>query len=303
MRVLVTGSHGFVGRWLCRHLRDQGDEVFEFRQDLNLCDRGSLEQALRAMEVDVCYHLAALSHVGASWSDPELYYHNNVVSTANLVLGLANLSRPPRFLHVSSSEVYGRVDTSHLPITESQQLCPVSPYAASKAASEIAALQAWYGRGMPVVVVRPFNHTGPGQSSDYLVPALVSRLIEVRAKRLGSLTVGNVTARRDFMDVRDVVRAYRFLALDGEPGEVYNVCSGTAVSVNDLIVMLADILGYPVQLEVDHQLLRPNDVELVVGDPRRLQAATGFQPQLTIRQTLERVVEELLGDGQLHSGD
>jgi GDP-4-dehydro-6-deoxy-D-mannose reductase len=277
--------------------------VVELRQDLNLCDRESLEQVLNVMEVEVCYHLAALSHVGASWSDPALFYHNNVVSTANLVSGLAKLSRPPRFLYVSSSEVYGRVDPHHLPINESQQLCPVSPYAASKAASEIAALQGWHGHGMPVVVVRPFNHTGPGQSSDYLVPALAARLIEARAKHRVGLTVGNVAARRDFMDVRDVVRAYRLLALDGEPGEVYNVCSGRAVSVNDLIAILADLLDYQVELEVDPQLLRPNDVGLVVGDPRRMQAATGFQPQLSLRQTLEKVAEELLGDGQLHSGD
>ncbi|KJE78089.1 GDP-mannose 4,6-dehydratase [Ferrimicrobium acidiphilum] len=303
MRALVTGSHGFVGRWLCRHLRDQGDEVVEFGQDLNLCDRGSLEHALGVMEVEVCYHLAALSHVGTSWSDPPLYYHNNVVSTANLVLGLANLPRPPRFVYVSSSEVYGRVDPSHLPISESQQLCPVSPYAASKAASEIAALQGWYGHGMPVVVVRPFNHTGPGQSSDYLIPALAARLIEAKAKRHLRLTVGNVAARRDFMDVRDVVRAYRLLALEGEAGGVYNVCSGRAVSVNDLITILTDLLDYPIQLEVDPQLLRPNDVELVVGDPSRMQAATGFQPQLSLRQTLAKVVEELLGDGGPHSGD
>jgi GDP-4-dehydro-6-deoxy-D-mannose reductase len=105
------------------------------------------------------------------------------------------------------------------------------------------------------------------------------------------------------MDVRDVVRAYRLLALEGEAGGVYNVCSGRAVSVNDLITILTDLLDYPIQLEVDPQLLRPNDVELVVGDPSRMQAATGFQPQLSLRQTLAKVVEELLGDGGPHSGD
>lgn len=303
MRALVTGSHGFVGRWLCHHLREQGDGVVELPQNLNLLDRGSLELALKSMDVDVCYHLAALSHVGASWADPELYYRNNVIGTANLVLGLAKLPRRPRLLHVSSSEVYGRVGASDLPINETQRICPVSPYAASKAASEIAALQGWYGYEMPVVVVRPFNHTGPGQTSDYLVPALAARLIEVRASRLASLTVGNVAARRDFMDVRDVVRAYRLLALNGEPGEVYNVCSGRAVSVNEVIGMLSDLLDYPVQLEVDPLLLRPNDVELVVGDPGRMEAVTGFQPQLSLGQTLESVIAALIGDRQPYAGD
>ncbi|MGC9155958.1 MAG: GDP-mannose 4,6-dehydratase [Ferrimicrobium sp.] len=290
MRALVTGSHGFVGGWLCQHLSGEGDEVIELREGLNLCDREALQTALTGVEIDVCYHLAALSHVGASWSDPQLYFYNNVVGTANLVAALAQLPRLPRLLHVSSSEVYGRVAQDDLPIKEVQSLHPVSPYAASKAAAEFATLQGWYGRGLPAVVARPFNHTGPGQSPDYLVPALAIRMMEAKALGKTSLRVGNVDARRDFMDVRDVVRAYRLLAIHGVPGQAYNVCSGASVSVRMIVGALAAVLDYQVDLEVDPALLRPNDVEVVVGDPRRLMEVTGFSREFSLPQTVAGVV-------------
>ncbi|MCL5973619.1 MAG: GDP-mannose 4,6-dehydratase [Ferrimicrobium sp.] len=301
MRALVTGSRGFVGGWLCRHLRDAGDQVVELDAGVDLCERAALEAAIAGGEYDVCYHLAALSHVGQSWSDPGLYYHNNVVGTANLVSTLLGLRQPPRLVHVSSSEVYGRVDPRDLPIVEAQALHPVSPYAASKASSELAALQGFYGQGLPVIVARPFNHTGPGQSANYLVPALAARLIEAQATHQRYLKVGNVRASRDFMDVRDVVRAYRLLACLGEPGEIYNVCAGEAVSVEDVIELLTRVLDYRVALDVDPGLLRPNDVELVVGDPTRLHLTTGFRPQVSLLETVKSVVGSLMGDGR-HPG-
>ncbi|WP_298212015.1 GDP-mannose 4,6-dehydratase [Ferrimicrobium sp.] len=303
MRALITGSRGFVGGWLCHYLSDQGDEVIELREGLNLCDREALEEALGGIEIDVCYHLAALSHVGASWSNPQLYFVNNVVGTANLVAVLARLPQLPRLLHVSSSEVYGRVNGDDLPIEESQPLRPVSPYAASKASAEFASMQAWYGYGLPTVVARPFNHTGPGQSVDYLVPALGARMVEAKARGRSSLRVGNVDARRDFMDVRDVVRAYRLLAVHGVPGDAYNVCSGESVSVREIVGELSVILDHQVDLEVDPVLVRPNDVEVVVGDPLKMTEVTGFHRQFSLHQTIAGVVEAIGGGRSPRPGD
>ena len=303
MRALVTGSHGFVGGWLCQHLADEGDEVIELGEGLNLCDREALQTALTGVQVDVCYHLAALSHVGASWSDPQLYFYNNVVGTANLVAVLSQLPHLSRLLHISSSEVYGRVAHDDLPIKEAQSLHPVSPYAASKAAAEFATLQGWYGRGLPAVVARPFNHTGPGQLPDYLVPALAIRMIEAKEKGKTSLRVGNGDACRDFMDVRDVVRAYRLLAVHGVPGQAYNVCSGESVSVRTIVGELAAVLDYQVDLEVDPSLLRPNDVEVVVGDPRRMMEVTGFSRKFSLIETVAGVVEDVGGGRYPRPGD
>ena len=294
MRALVTGSRGFVGGWLCQHLRDTGDEVIEVPDGVDLCDQTELARSLADVEFDVCYHLAALSHVGQSWSDPELYYRNNVLSTANLVAVLARKAGPPRLIHVSSSEVYGRVPAGDLPICETQPLRPVSPYAASKAAAELVALQGSWGHSMPVVIARPFNHTGPKQSSDFLIPALVTRILAAKASRQRILKVGNVGARRDFLDVRDVVRAYRGLAVTGIAGEVYNVCKGEAASVRDIAELAASVVGWEVVLEVDPQLLRPDDVELVLGDPTKLHLSTGFTPELSLRSTVESLVAQLL---------
>jgi GDP-4-dehydro-6-deoxy-D-mannose reductase len=285
------------------HLRDEGDEVIELAEGVDLCDLRALQSDLRGAEFDVCYHLAALSHVGASWTYPDRYFHNNVVGTANLVSVLAALDRTSRLLHVSSSEVYGQVSVEDSPILETRPLRPVSPYAASKAASEVAAMQGWYGRGLPVVVARPFNHTGPRQSTDFLVPALASRLMAAKREGRASLQVGNIQARRDFMDVRDVARAYRLLAVHGEPGEVYNVCSGDDVSVNEILDLLCESVGYGVTFEVDTRLLRPNDVEVVQGSPRRLVAATGFRREFELRQTIEAIVMDLSSGSRRNPGD
>jgi GDP-4-dehydro-6-deoxy-D-mannose reductase len=266
-----------------------GDEIVELPNEIDIRNRDQLLEYLGAAKLDAVVHLAAISHVGLSWKNPALVYETNVIGTANLVEGLLNYHQDARLLVVSSSEVYGRPEK--LPIPESHPTRPVSPYAASKLAAEVVALQAFYGRSYQVVLARSFNHTGVGQSRDFVVPALVDRLLGLKEGRSRILKVGNVSARRDFSDVRDVVRAYRLLLEKGRPGEVYNVCSGEAVSIAEVIEMIATQLGIEVEVDIDKDLMRPNDVPEVVGDPSKLIAHTGFSFQYNLRSAIAELLQ------------
>jgi GDP-4-dehydro-6-deoxy-D-mannose reductase len=197
-----------------------------------------------------------------------------------------------RVLAVSSADVYGPVPEAELPITEDRPLRPVSPYGASKASADLIALQAFLGHGLPVVRVRPFNHLGPGQSDHFVAPALASRI--ARAEQAGEhhITVGNLSARRDFTDVRDVVRAYRLLVERGEPGEVYNVCSGREVAIQEVADRLVARTEGPMTLVPDPDLLRPVDTPRLCGDPSRLRAATGWSPEIPLEVTLADVLDD-----------
>ena len=218
MRALITGGRGFVGTWLARHLRDQGDEVVAVDQETDVADLEALSPVVAEAAPDAIYHLAALTHVGASWEHPEAVLRVNVLGTAAVLAAARAGPNRPTVLVVSSSEVYGAVRPEELPVTEDQPVAPVTPYAASKSAAEQVALQAWRGFGQPVIVVRPFNHVGPGQADTFAVSALARRIVTARRTGSTSLTVGSLTPRRDFTDVRDVVRAYRLVIERGEPG-------------------------------------------------------------------------------------
>jgi len=234
------------------------------------------------------YHLAGFAHVGQSWDRPAEVFRVNAEGTLNVL----EAARPTqaRVLVVSSAEVYGNVTPDDLPLAEDSPVRPVSPYAASKAAAETLAVQAWLGRGTHAVVARPFNHTGPGQSPEFVVPAFARRIAEASAG--GVLKVGNLAPRRDLTDVRDVVRAYRLLVEHGEPGTAYNVCSGADVAIEELVNLMVDVAGLTgkVRLEVDPDLLRPADVPVLRGDPSRIQQATGWAPEIPLDQTLKDVL-------------
>ena len=293
MRVLVTGGAGFAGRHLVSHLQAEGDEVVVTdRRDggPDLLDGGGWRTLLAEIGVDAVYHLAAQASVPASWQDPVETLRVNVEGTLNVLLACRD-GGVSRVLVVSSSDVYGQASAGELPLRESAPLRPVTPYAASKAAAEQLAVQAWLGWGLEVVRVRPFNHLGPGQDDRFVAGALAARVSEAE-RNGGEVAVGNLSAKRDFTDVRDVVRAYRSVLLDGLPGEVYHVCSGKAVAISELAELLVSMAERPVRLVTDPTLLRPVDVPVLVGDASRLRAATGWAPTIELRQTLA----ELLGD-------
>ena len=293
MRALVTGSGGFVGRHLLDHLRAEGDEVAELdvhsNDSVDITDRDALLAHVDRVEPDAIYHLAARSHVGESWGDEDTVERVNVGGTAN-VLAAARQAGVARVLVIGSSEQYGVVEPHEVPLTEDAPLRPVSPYARTKAAAETLARRA-AADGLGVVCVRAFSHTGPGQSARFLVPAIAARVAAAERDGTTEITVGRTDPVRDFCDVRDVVRAYRLLVLHGEPGRVYNVCSGTGVSVGELSTRLLDLAATQLELVVDPALVRDTDVAVLIGDHTRLSRATRWQTQITLDETLRDVLE------------
>lgn len=290
MRVLVTGSRGFVGPWLISHLEESGDEALELPEVSDIRDLEGLRAAMAAAEPDAVCHLAALSSVRDSWDDPSGTFVVNALGTLNVCNAAAALDPAPRVLLVSSAEVYGRVGPERLPVNEEHPFAPVTPYAASKVSAEMVALQAWLGRGLEVVRARPFNHTGPGQSETFVIPTLASQVAQAARGELERITTGNLEVSRDITDVRDVVRAYRSLLLHGEPGGVYNVCRGEAFVLSGLLHRLMEIAGVDVPVWVDPSRARPADVPKQVGDPSRIRALCGWKPELSIDQTLTDVL-------------
>ena len=290
MRALVTGSKGFVGQWLTAHLESRGDEVVGLDAEVDITEAEAIKDAVVSASPAAVFHLAAQASVGASWDDQAGTYLVNTVGSVNVLEAAAACASRPRVLLVSSSEVYGRVVADDLPIGEDLPLAPVSPYAASKAAAEMAGIQAWLGRGVEVVRARPFNHTGAGQRTDFVVPALARQVAEAVEAGSPALYTGNLEARRDICDVRDVVRAYRDLVEGGRAGEVYNVCSGTAVSIREVAERLLRIAGVDLPIAIDPDRVRPVDIPELRGDPTKLKRATGWQPEFSLDATLADVL-------------
>jgi GDP-4-dehydro-6-deoxy-D-mannose reductase len=290
MRALITGGKGFVGQWLAAHLKDRGDDVTVIDLETDVADGAAVRRVMADVVPEAVYHLAAMTHVGESWDDPSKVLRVNVLGTAEILAAARTLDESPRVLVISSAEVYGVVTPAQLPLDEDTPAVPASPYAASKLAAEAVALQAWRGYGQPVIVVRPFNHIGPGQSPNFFVPAFAKRIVDARRSGEHSLRVGNLTTRRDFTDVRDVVISYRLLIERGQAGAVYNVCSGRDVAMSEVAAELLQLAGADLTLETDPELLRPVDVPVLRGSAARLEAATGWQPRIPLATTLADVL-------------
>ncbi len=298
MRSLITGGRGFVGTWLADHLRSCGDDVVQIDQEVEITDPAALLTAVRTAAPDAIYHLAAMTHVGQSWDEPLRVIDVNVLGTGALLAAARECGSDPRVLVTSSAEVYGAVtDPSQLPLTEASPTAPLTPYAASKLAAEALCTQAWLGHGQHVVMVRPFNHIGPGQSPNFAVSALAKRIVDAGRSGATEIPVGNLTARRDFTDVRDVVRSYRRLIESGTPGTVYNVCSGEDVAIQDIADRLLVQAGTDLRLVEDPSLMRPVEVPVLRGYPGRLTAATGWTPELPLDQTLADVLADWAASG------
>lgn len=303
MRVLVTGIRGFVGGHLAPLLLEAGYEVWGMTAPgeppwpggnvtADIRDKGATAQALVAARPDAVIHLAAQSHVGPSWKNPETSFEINTLGTLNLLEGCRKLETPPRFVHVSTGEVYGQIRPQDIPLNEESPLRPVSPYAVSKTAADLLAGQYFTSYGLPVIRVRPFNHEGPGRPPAFALSDWARRLARIS---LGleppTLAVGNLEVTRDFLDVRDVARAYVLLLAKGEPGSVFVLGRGEGHSLKDLLEELIALSGCRVEVEVDPARFRPVDVPLLVADSSRLRAATGWAPAIPMGQTLKDMYE------------
>jgi GDP-4-dehydro-6-deoxy-D-mannose reductase len=309
VRVLVTGIAGFAGAWLAEYLLTipdlavhgiihRHDRRIRHLQDQITLHRGDLRNAvwvdevIRQIQPDYLLHLAAWSDVGGSWQQPWVAYELNIQCQLNLLEALRRAAPQCRTLIVASNEVYGLVHPEDIPIDEETPFRPNSPYGVSKIAQDMMGLQYWHNYQLPVIRVRSFNHIGPGQSEDFVASAFARQIAESEAgKREPRLRVGNLEAIRDFTDVRDVVRAYWLAICRGEAGEVYNVGSGEGHTVRWILDTLLSLSSMSIQIETDPNRLRPSDVPQSICDNRRLIAATGWQPEIDLRQTLSEVLE------------
>jgi GDP-4-dehydro-6-deoxy-D-mannose reductase len=292
MKAIVTGAAGFVGHHLTDHLRGLGDQVIGIdRADgPDLLDAEAVCEAIRGEAPDAVYHLGGWSDVGSSWEHPLEAFRVNAEGTLNVLQACRDLGA--RVLVVSSADVYGKVALAELPLTEESPLRPVTPYAASKIAADHLAQQAWLGYGIEAFRVRAFNHLGPGQTNHFVCPALAERIALNELEGGEEVTVGNLTPRRDFTDVRDVVRAYRLLIQSGQPGEAYNVCSGEDIAIAELADRLVAMADRPMRLEGDPALQRPVDVPVLRGDYTKIEKTTGWKPLIPLEDTLRDVLEE-----------
>jgi GDP-4-dehydro-6-deoxy-D-mannose reductase len=291
VRALVTGAGGFVGRYLVERLRHENADVFT--PPLDVTDPATLSAAFDAAQPDLVFHLAAQTFVPASTKDPAETYAVNVTGTANVLRALrefrSRTSRNPRLLLTSSAEVYGLQPPQSFPIRETTAPNPANPYAASKAAAEAIVLGEVRAFGVDAVITRAFNHIGPGQDTRFVVPSFAAQLARIAGGGDPVLLVGNLDAKRDFLDVRDVVEAYVLALQRGTSGEIYNVCSGLTESIRTILGELIRIAHVPVEVRDDPQRLRPSDVPLLYGSAEKLREATGWTPHIALRSALQDV--------------
>ena len=299
--VLVTGAGGFVGQHLLRALTPHGPVVGWFRADLShppvagvawapveLLDRVSVERALAQARPSAVYHLAGVAHVGDSWAHAEETFAANVLGTSNLVDAIATLGLTCRVLVTGSATIY---QASAEALTEASPIAPNTPYGTSKLAQEMVALAAWTQLGIPAVVTRSFNHTGPLQSPAFAAPGFARQLARIEAGLAPpTISVGNLDAQRDIADVRDTVRAYVALMTQGRPGQCYNVCAGRTISIRQVLDGLVARVGLPVDVVTDPARMRPADTPIVLGSHAKLTADTGWRPQHPLDDTLDALL-------------
>ena len=281
--VLVTGAGGFVGRHLLELLGDAA-----LSADVDVTDADAVAAAVRETQPRAVVHLAALSRVAESWRDPARFWEVNAVGTVNVLEAVRRERSQARVLAVSTGEVYGR--TERLPTPEEAPVAPVSPYAASKAAAELACAQAREA-GVDVVVARAFQHEGPGRDDRFAVGSWARQLAALELSGGGALMVGNLDAERDITDVRDVCRAYALLLQPSVPAEVYNVAGGRSVPLTEVVEMLAGLARVPITVEQDPERLRPADLPVQCGDSSRLRATTGWKPEIPLERTVSDMLE------------
>lgn len=311
MRVLITGIAGFAGSFLAEYCLARSDVqvagVVRTRQRLghaaaiaarcafyeaDVRDAAAVDAAVQQAEPEVVFHLAGQASVAQAFDDPGGTLQDNAVGQINMIQAVLRHCPQARLLVVGSAYEYGLVRPEENPINEQTPLRPTDPYAVSKVAQDLFGYQYFVSHGVQAVRVRAFNHTGPRQSVDFVASRFAREIARIEARQQAPvLTVGNLSAIRDFSDVRDVVRAYFLAATRGEPGEVYNIGSGQGRRVDELLGILAGFSRLPLTIEQDPQLLRPLDVPALVCDSTKLRQQTGWEPNLPLERTLSDLLD------------
>lgn len=310
-KILITGFSGFVSRHFLEYLDRIGVEAeilgvarsapqfpldqfrhlrCSFRQ-LDMLDKSGVDEVIHGFQPAYILHLAAYSSVGFSWQRPVESFNNNTNVLLNLLEQVRALKFPCRILSVGSSEEYGNVRPEMLPLSEDERLRPLSPYAVARVAQEMLSSVYVKGYGLDVVMTRSFNHIGVYQRELFVVPSLAKQLTSIKKGKVPArLVTGERSIVRDFVDVRDVVRAYHDLLLGGTPGEIYNVCTGQGTSIDRVIATMQEILGTDAALETDPRLVRPDEIRTVVGSNEKLRAAVGWQPRISLHESLTGIL-------------
>jgi GDP-4-dehydro-6-deoxy-D-mannose reductase len=312
MRILITGITGFAGSHLADHIltdfpdvelfglvrwRSRMENVIHIQDSVNFCegdlkDSVSLKKCLAEIKPDRIFHLAAQSFVPTSWKCPSETFAINAIGQINLFEALLSLGLSPKIHVAGSSEEYGLVRPDELPMKETSPLRPLSPYAVSKVAQDLLAFQYFQSYGLRTVRTRGFNHTGPRRGDVFICSNFAKQIVEIEnQKRDPIIFVGNLEAKRDFTDVRDTVRAYWLILEKGEEGEVYNIGSGKAHSMREILDMLLELSDANVKVETDPERLRPSDVPVLEADSSKFRALTGWEPRIPFKQSLQDLLD------------
>lgn len=302
-RILITGGTGFVGSYLVRYLKspdanlivlssgtraNPGESGVEYcKVDIRNLD--DVLAAFRAAQPDQVYHLAGVSSITRCWDNPRLAFDVNVLGSYNVFEAALRLPTQPKILNVSTAQIYARSSSA---LNEASPLAPDNPYGATKAMAELLTVQYKKCANWGVITARAFNHTGPGQTPDFVLPSFAKQFAEMEAGLCAPvLRVGNIDVKRDFADVRDVVAAYCELLAKGTIGESYNVCSGRAILLADIVNLLQKNCNVAVKIEADSNRIRSNDIPEVVGNPQKIQMTTGWRPKIPLETTLRDLLD------------
>lgn len=310
-KFLITGFSGFVSKHFIDYLNEHHSgaivvgldinepdfDVNKFSnihcsfEKVNLLEVDQVKSILSDFQPDYLLHLASFSSVAYSWEQPVNAIVNNLNIFLNLVDQIRLLSIKCRILSVGSSEEYGKIDPVSLPLREDMQVNPISPYAVARVSQELLSKVYCDGYSLDIVITRSFNHIGPGQLKKFAIPSFVTKILDAQVQGKTFIKVGNLEIIRDFVDVRDVVRAYYQLLIHGKKGEIYNICSNKAISLKEIVEFIMNHLNVNLELQIDAELLRPNDNDIIVGSYEKLKNQIHWEPRIPLNQSIIDIIQ------------